>query len=150
MSEQNGGGPLRITTHLEFPYKRSLGPCVGAFAAGLREGTLLGARTGDGRVLVPPVEWDPATGEPLALDLVPVGPEATVTSWTWVAEPSGMHPLGRPFAFAQLRPDGADTTLVHVVDAGDLTAMATGMRVRPRWRAQRAGRIDDIECWVPA
>ncbi len=140
----------RITTHLEFPYVRSLGPCVGGFADGMRRGTLLGARTGDGRVLVPPVEWDPDTGEPLDLDLVPVGPDATVTSWTWVAAPSGMHPLDRPFAFAQLRPDGADTTLVHVVDGGAMTAMATGMRVTPRWRAERAGRIDDIECWVPA
>ncbi len=141
---------MRITTHLEFPYVRSLGPCVGAFADGMRAGRLLGVRAADGRVLVPPVEWDPATGEPLAGEFVVVGPAATVTSWTWVARPAAMHPLARPFAFAQLRPDGADTTLVHVVDAGGIGAMATGLRVTPRWRPERAGRIDDIECWVPA
>ncbi len=141
---------MRITTHLEFPYVRSLGPCVGAFADGMRAGQLLGVRAADGRVLVPPVEWDPATGEPLPGDFVTVGPEATVMSWTWVARPAGVHPLDRPFAFAQLLPDGADTTLVHVVDADGIGAMATGMRVAPRWRAERAGRIDDIEYWVAA
>jgi len=31
-----------------------------------------------------------------------------------------------------------------------MASMATGMRVTARWRAERVGRIDDIECWIPA
>jgi uncharacterized OB-fold protein len=27
--------------------------------------------------------------------------------------------------------------------------MRTGMRVRPRWRAERKGEIRDIECFEP-
>ena len=50
-----------------------------------------------------------------------------------------------PFAFALIRLDGADTTLVHVVDAESIDAMATGMRVAPRWKEDRTGHITDIE-----
>jgi uncharacterized OB-fold protein len=124
----------RVTvTKLEFPYSRTLGPVVGPFLAGLREGKLIGIRAGDGRVLTPPLEFDPETGERLDLDLVPVGPEGTVTSWAWVAEPGPKHPLDRPFAFALVKPDGADTSILGPVDSGSMEAMSTGMRVRARF-----------------
>jgi uncharacterized OB-fold protein len=137
-------------TKLEFPYSRTLGSVVGAFLTGLREQRLLGVRTKQGRVLVPPLEYDPDTAEAVDVEMVEVGPAATVESWTWVAEPTSKHPLDRPFAFALVRPDGADTALVHAVDAGGIDKMATGMRVTPRWRAEPAGLITDLECWVPA
>ena len=142
MSEQ------RITrTTLEFPYTRTMGPVMGPFLHGLADRRLLAARGADGRVLFPPVEYDPESGKRLDQELVEVGPEATVTSWTWVAEPTDKHPLGHPFAFALVRPDGADTAMVHAVDAGDASAMSTGMRVRPRWRTERRGFITDLEAW---
>jgi uncharacterized OB-fold protein len=133
---------------ITFPYRRSLGPVIGAFLSGLADQRLLGIRSGD-RVLCPPLEWDPDTGAELGRDLVEVGPAGTVESWTWVTRPTEQHPLGHPFAFALIRLDGADTALVHVVDAGSMDAMSTGMRVAPRWRAERQGRITDIEAFVP-
>ena len=72
---------------ITFPYTRSLGPVTGAFMTALTEKRILGIRNGDG-VLVPPMEWDPATGAELAHDFVEVGPSGTVESWTWVPEPS--------------------------------------------------------------
>jgi uncharacterized protein len=133
---------------LEFPYSRTVGPVVGAFFGGLRDRRLVGIRTADGKVLVPPLEYDPNTGETLA-DLVDIGPEGTVESWTWVAEPTAKHPLSHPFAFALIRPDGADTAMVHAVDAGSMDKMSTGMRVTPRWRTDARNRIDDLEAWEP-
>ena len=138
-----------IETTVEFPYVRSLGPVVGRFTAALGQRRLTGVRAGD-RVLVPPVEYDPATGEELDGTLVDVGPAGTVRSWTWVAEPSRHHPMDRPFAFALIQPDGADTALVHLVDAGEPGAMSTGMRVLPRWADTPAGRLGDLACFVPA
>lgn len=132
-----------ISNTLQFPYKRSLGPVYGAFMTGIVDGVLLGVRC-DGQVLCPPVEWNPATGEELLHDFVEVGPAGTVTSWTWVAKPTPQHPFEHPFAFASIRLDGADTDLVHAVDAGDIDAMSTGMRVVARFKPQRVGRIDDI------
>ncbi|HVA43863.1 MAG TPA: OB-fold domain-containing protein [Acidimicrobiales bacterium] len=139
-----------IETKLEFPYSRTTGPVVGAFLGGLREGRLMGIKGKDGRVIVPPPEYDPETGESLGTDLVPVGPQATVQAWTWVAEPAPKHPLERPFAFALIKVDGADTAMVHAVDAGSIDAMSTGMKVVPRFRKEPMGLVTDLEAWEPA
>ena len=137
-----------VENHIQFPYKRSLGPVFGAFMTALIGRKILGIRNGDS-VLAPPLEWDPRTGEELAPDFVEVGPAGTVTNWTWVEQPTEQHPLDRPFAFACIQLDGADNSMIHAVDAGTMNSMSTGMRVAPRWRAERIGKIDDIECFVP-
>ncbi|MCB9725718.1 MAG: OB-fold domain-containing protein [Spirochaetaceae bacterium] len=144
------GAPVTrfVENTITFPYRRSLGPVLGPFMTALTEKRILGVRDGD-RVFVPPMEWDPATGEELARDFVEVGPAGTVESFTWVPEPSAQHPLDRPFAFAFIRLDGATTPLLHAVDAGAPDAMREGLRVAPRWRGARVGRIDDIVCFVP-
>jgi len=134
---------------LQYTYKRSLGPVLGRFFTGLRDREVLGVKTRDGRVLVPPAEYDPATGEDTTGDFVPVGPAGTVESWCWVAQPRRPHPLQHPFAFALVKPDGADGALLHVVDAGDSGRMRTGMRVTARWADETVGRIQDIVCFVP-
>ena len=121
---------------------------VGGFLTGLREGVVCGVRTADGRVLVPPTEYDPATGEALA-ELMEVGQAGVVTTWAWVAEPREKHPLDRPFAWVLVRLDGADSDLLHALDAPSEAAVSTGMRVRVRWREQREGHIRDIECFEP-
>ena len=133
---------------LEYPYTRTVGPVIGRFMTGLRDGRIEGVRGADGRVIVPPTEYDPVTSEPLD-EFVPVGEAGVVTTWAWVTEPRPPHPLDRPFAWALIRLDGADTALLHVVDAGDEARMATGMRVRVRWRDERVGEIQDIACFVP-
>jgi len=140
-----------VTTNLEFPYRRSLGPVIGGFALALRDRRIVGVRTRGGDVLVPPTEHDPRTGESVVDGFVDVGPAGEVVTWTWVGEPTVRHPLDRPFAFALIRLDGASTALAHAVDAGSIDAMRTGMRVEPRWRAgEPTGRITDLECFVPA
>ena len=134
---------------LEYNYKRSLGPVLGRFFTGLRDGRIEGVRTRSGRVLVPPSEYDPETGEATADDFVEVGPEGGVKSWAWVATPRKSPPLDHPFAFALIQLDGADTALMHVVDGGNEQAMSTGMRVSPRWAKETVGRIQDITAFVP-
>jgi uncharacterized OB-fold protein len=133
---------------IEYPFSRTTGPVIGAFLTGLRERVLVGIKALDGRVIVPPIEFDPATGEDLT-EIVEVGPAGEVTTWAWVSKPHAKHPLDRPFAWALIRPDGADTAMVHVVDAGSIDAMRTGMRVVPRWADEREGRIEDLVCWTP-
>ena len=137
------------TYTLEYPYTRTTGPVVGRFLTALRDGKLLGVRSG-GRVVCPPIAPDPATGRTLAdPEFVEVGPAGTVTSWTWIAAPRPQHPLQRPFAFALIQLDGATTSLLHAIDAPGESAMKTGMRVAPRWRAESRGGILDIECFEP-
>jgi uncharacterized OB-fold protein len=139
----------RVSTHeIEFPYTRTLGPVYSGFLTGLRDGQLLGIKNSDGKVLCPPTEWDPATGDALGTDLVEVGPGGVVESWAWVSAPTRKHPLDHPFAFALITLDGADTALVHAVDAGSIDAMKTGMRVEARWKKDRIGNIADV-AFVP-
>ena len=135
---------------MEFPggYTRSLGPVIGRYLTGLRDGRFLGVRTVDGRVLVPPTEYDPESGASLGGDLVEVGPAGVVRTWAWVPEPRATHPLDRPFAWALIRLDGSDTALLHAVGA-DRSAMRTGLRVRPSWRSERTGSVLDVACFVP-
>lgn len=132
---------------LEFPYRRSLGPVVGAFFTGLRDGKVLGSRTKSGRVLCPPLEYDPETGESVEEQLVELADTGTVELFTPVDEPLRKHPLQRPFAWALVKIDGADTSIVHALDAPQ---PENGMHVKIRWRGEREGKITDIECFEPA
>jgi hypothetical protein len=131
---------------IEYPFKRTTGPVVGAFLTGLREGVLVGIKGADGRVLVPPTEYDPTTGEDLH-ELVEIGPAGTVTTWAWVRRPMPKHPLQEPFAWALIRPDGADTGMLGAVAAPSPDAIATGARVEPVWADDREGSITDLRHW---
>ncbi|MBT1098185.1 Zn-ribbon domain-containing OB-fold protein [Streptomyces sp. Tu102] len=139
---------LKAPLTVEFPFTRSLGPVQSAFLTGLRERVVLGVRTGDGRTLVPPVEYDPVTAEEIR-DLVEVAPTGTVTTWAWNHAPRRDQPLNTPFAWVLVRLDGADTALLHALDASGPDAVHTGMRVRVRWAEERSGAITDIACFEP-
>jgi uncharacterized OB-fold protein len=141
-------GVFRAPMIIEYPFSRTTGPVIGAFLTGLRERVLVGIKGSDGRVLIPPTEYDPMTGEDLR-ELVEVGPGGVVETWAWVRHPMPKHPLQRPFAWALVRPDGAGVGVLQAVDAGSIDAMSTGMRVVPRWRDEREGTIHDLECWDP-
>ncbi|CAM5338471.1 DNA-binding protein [Streptomyces avidinii] len=140
---------LRAPLVVEFPFTRSLGPVQSAFLTGLRERVVLGVTTADGRVMVPPVEYDPVTAEEIR-DLVEVGATGTVTTWAWNAAPRRGQPLDTPFAWVLVRLDGADTGILHALDAPGPDAVRTGMRVRIRWAGERTGAITDIACFEPA
>ncbi len=139
---------LTAPHELEYTYTRSVGLVIGRFLGALEERRIVGVRARDGLVLVPPQEYD-ETGEATTDEFVEVGQSGVVTAWTWIAQPRPKHPLQRPFAFALIRLDGADTSMLHIVDAGDEASMRNGMRVRARWREERRGEIHDIECLEP-
>ncbi len=139
---------LRAPLVVEFPFTRSLGPVQSAFLTGLREGAVLGVKTSDGKVMVPPVEYDPVTAEEIR-ELVEVGATGTVTTWAWNDRPRPQQPLDTPFAWVLVKLDGADTALLHALDAPGPDAVRTGMRVRVRWAAERTGAITDIACFEP-
>ena len=135
--------PLSAPLKLSFDYTRSVGETLGQFFTALRERRIVGVRGSDGRVHVPPAEFDPVTYERLT-EMVPVASVGTVVSWTWQPEPLEGQPLDRPFAWALIKLDGADTPLVHAVDAGDAAGISTGTRVHAHWVDEPVGAITDI------
>jgi uncharacterized OB-fold protein len=140
--------PMSAPLELGFDYTRSLGPVLSRFVTALRDRRVEGVRGSDGRVHVPPAEYDPVTGAPLS-EPVEVASVGTVLTWSWMPTPMEGQPLDRPFGWALVRLDGADTALLHAVDAGDPARMRTGMRVRIRWAEQTVGHITDIACFEP-
>ncbi|GAA4395051.1 OB-fold nucleic acid binding domain-containing protein [Tsukamurella soli] len=139
---------LAAPLDIGFDYTRSLGPVLGAFMTGLARRRIVGGRDSAGRVHVPPLEFDPVTAAPLD-EFVPVSDTGTVVTWSWCAQPVAGQPFDRPFAWALVRLDGADTALLHAVDVAGPAEMRTGMRVHARWAASPVGHIRDIEAFVP-
>ena len=135
--------PLSAPLRLSFDYTRSVGPILGQFFTALRGRHIVGIRGSDGRVLVPPAEFDPVTYERLT-EIVPVASVGTVLSWTWQPDPLEGQPLDRPFAWALIQLDGADTALLHAVDAGSPDAISSGARVHAHWVDEPVGAITDI------
>ncbi|MCR1782987.1 OB-fold domain-containing protein [Nocardioides carbamazepini] len=134
---------LSAPVTVSFDYTRSVGPVLGRFLTGLRDGQFVGARLSDGRVVVPPPEFDPVTHRATA-DFVDVAETGTVTSWTWVSEPVAGQPFDRPFAFALVTLDGTDAPLLHAVDVASPDEISTGLKVRARWATERTGAITDV------
>jgi uncharacterized OB-fold protein len=135
---------------MEFAYTRSTGPVVGAFLTGLRDRKVLGSKDSQGRVVVPPPEYDVKTAAPTdPAALVEVGQEGVLTSWSWNPSPRAGQPFDRPFAWALVQLDGADTSILHALDAPQ-DGIRTGQRVRIRWAEETTGFITDIACFEVA
>jgi uncharacterized protein len=139
---------LRAPHPVEYAYRRSTGGAVRIFLTGLAEAEIWASRSAGGRIEVPPVDWDPQTGA-VVEGFVRLGEQGVVRSWTWVSSPGPGSPLPEPFALALVQIDGADTAMLHVVDAPDETKMSTGMVVHADWKAERTGSILDIRAFVP-
>ncbi|MBD2858400.1 OB-fold domain-containing protein [Spongiibacter sp. KMU-158] len=133
---------------LGYTYTRTTGPVVGEFLTALRDRKMRGIKGSDGRVLMPPMEYDPVDAAALS-EFVDVADCGEVVSWTWVSQPRKAHPSDSAFAWALIKLDGADTAMLHWVDAGDESAMKTGMRVKARWANETKGFITDINGFVP-
>ena len=131
---------------LGFTYTRSTGPVVGKFLTGLRDRTISGIKASDGRVIVPPMEYDPQTAAALT-EFVEVGQQGEIVSWCWVKQPRAAHPIHQPFAWAMIRLDGADVAMIHCVVADAEEQLFTGARVSAVWADETRGYITDIRCF---
>jgi uncharacterized protein len=135
--------PLSAPLKLSFDYTRSVGSILSQFFTALRGRRIIGVQGSDGRVLVPPAEFDPVTYQRLT-EIVPVASVGTVLSWTWQAEPLAGQPLEKPFAWALIKLDGADTALLHAVEAESSDTITTGARVHAHWVDEPIGASTDI------
>ncbi len=139
-------GSFTAPLELFYPYKRTVGPTLSRFLTSLRDQRIEGTRGSDGRVHVPPAEFDPVTGTELT-EWADVASTGTIVTWSWQPSPVEGNTLQHPFAWALISLDGADTHLLHAVDAGSADAIKTGMRVSARWATEPVGSISDIVCF---
>ncbi len=137
---------LNQAFELGFTYTRSTGPVVGRFLTGLKNRSIVGIKASDGRVVVPPMEYDPVTAAELS-EFVEVGQQGEIVSFAWVKEPREAHPMQVPFAWAMIKLDGADVPMIHCVAATAENDIATGARVEAVWADETIGFITDIRCF---
>src|SRR5205085_10653156 len=117
---------------ITIPYKWTTGATVGRFLAELKENArLVGARCGGCRkVYVPPADVCGECYKPLA-EWVPLSGEGTVVAVTHVARTMPWSPAEAPYTLALVRPDGADTNLLHLGGPG----LRAGDRVKAVFKA---------------
>ena len=137
---------LNQAFELGYTYTRSTGPVIGRFLTGLKNRKIVGIKASDGRVAVPPMEYDPVTAAELS-EFVEVGQQGEIVSFAWVKEPREAHPMQVPFAWAMIKLDGADVPMIHCVAAAAENDIATGARVEVVWADETIGFITDIHCF---
>ncbi len=138
---------LTLKGQIAVPYTWWVGTTGSRFLISLRdEKKILGNRCAAcNRVYVPPrrncgrcfneiEEW------------MELGSEGAIVSHTVVRFPFKVQPCEPPFAYALIKLEGADVSIVHVIKE-ELDRLATGARVRARFREDRSGHILDIDCF---
>ena len=139
---------LVIPTSIEIQHTASLPES--AFLRALKEGKLLGARTGKGgKVYFPAREADPATGQQLD-EYVDCRTRARCRVRDHQHPFAGQR-IKPPYVAAYVLLDGADIPFLHLVaeiDAGDVRM---GMRVEAVWKPREEWGlgIDNIDYFRP-
>ena len=135
---------------LEYPFVRSVGPVVGAFLTGLRDGKVVGTRgtRRTGHRAADRVRPRDGGGDRPTWSRS--GPRARSPRGPGWRSPRPKHPLQTPFAWVLVRFDGADTSFLHVLPAASPDEVSTGMRVRPEFAPEdeRVGHVKDISHFV--
>ena len=135
---------LRAPFELAYTYKRSNGPVMSKFFESLGEHKILGTKSSAGKVFAPAAEFDPDTHEALS-EIIEVGPGGVVETFSWIENPQHHHLIKQPFAFALIKLDGADTSMLHMITSCDESDLCIGSRVTAMWSETQEQRITDIQ-----
>jgi len=123
---------LRIPVSLDYDY--SAGVSASRFLRGIAEGKLLGQRCPvDGRVYFPSRGSCPQHAVTFGDETVELSDKGTIVTFSIVRVPSENIPLELPYIAVNVVLDGADTILMHVLDA-ELEDVHMGMRVQAVWK----------------
>ncbi len=135
---------------IEFPYQSATGAAVSRFLTALRDDKRIWGLKCPRcqRVVVPAQDYCDVCAEDMS-EWVEVGQEGEIVTWTVVRNENTLYPHKTPFAYALIRLDGADTSLLHTVVARDYAAIKGGSRVRAVWKDERTGHIRDIGHFAP-
>ena len=126
---------ISVRQKIEIPFQYTAGPAMTRFLEGLKQKTILaGVCSQCGRSSVPPLSFCGRCWQPITI-YKPLSGEGTLSSYTRSGDGS---------VYGLIRLDGSDSSIVHRLGPGEVTASA-GARVRPAWSEQRAAGILDIE-----
>ena len=135
---------------LEIPYKYTAGKTGSLFLTTLRDHKkIMATRCAKCKtVFVPPRSVCDRCYLPID-QWVEVGPAGTVTTFTVVRYHEPYLPMKPPFVMAQIKLDGADTSLTHLLSEVKPEDVRIGLRVGPVFAPTRQARITDIAYFKP-
>ncbi|HIF94188.1 MAG TPA: Zn-ribbon domain-containing OB-fold protein [Myxococcales bacterium] len=123
---------LRVPVSLDYDY--SAGVSASRFLRGIEQGKLLGQRCPvDGRVYFPSRGSCPQHAVTFGDETVDLSDKGTIVTFSIVRVPSANIPLELPYIAVNVVLDGADTILMHVLDANP-EDVHMGMRVQAVWK----------------
>ncbi len=140
----------RIATPLRLEFTVYAGREQSAFLRNLVGGRIVGRRSTNGKVYVPPVGACPMTGDLFVEDVV-VAEVGTLTTYCVVNIPFEGQRLQPPYVCGWILLDGADVPLFHIVAGIAPHEVRMGMRLRAVWEpeAERELSLTAIRYFEP-
>ena len=150
MSEEN-----ETITGIEVPiylkYNFTAGAAAARFLTQVKKGVLTGQRCPQcEQVYVPPRGSCAACGVPTEEE-VELSDKATVQSFTIVSIPIPNNPIQPPYIIANLVPDGANISFIHLMSECVNEEVHIGQRVQAVWKPQEEWdyAMDNIKYFKP-
>lgn len=144
-----------MVTGIEAPiylkYNFTAGTAAARFLTRMRQGVLTGQRCPRcSQVYIPPRGSCAACGVPTE-DEVVLADRATVQSFTIVSIPIPNNPIEPPFIVANLVPDGANISFIHLMSECVNEEVRIGQRVQAVWKpeAEWDYAMDNIRYFRP-
>jgi uncharacterized OB-fold protein len=148
-------GIVELSLPMDASYNWSVGAYMERFFGGFKDKKLLGIKClACGKVFVPPrmicEDCFAETEEWLEL-----GEEGTVEGYTVgyvkVDEKiGGLTDLDEPEIIALIKPEGADTCLIHRISEAKPSDIKVSMRVQAVWAEEAKGELSDLRYFKPA
>lgn len=134
-NEETASQPVRVLScPISLDYAYSAGQSASKFLRAIADGKLLGQRCPvDGRVYFPSRGACPMHGVTFSEETVELSDKGTIVTFSIVRVPSQNISLPLPYITVNVLLDGADTILIHVLDA-KLEDVHMGLRVQAVWK----------------
>lgn len=136
---------------LALPYSYFAGRVGSKFLTTIRdEKKILGIKCNTcKKVFVPPRQTCDVCLEDIRDNWVDVQNTGVVTNFTVVRYNDKHLPKKAPYVLAMIKLEGADTSLVHIVEGIDLDKVNVGLKVRPVFAKETTSTLLDIDHFEP-
>jgi uncharacterized OB-fold protein len=123
-----------IKTPIAVHYDYTPGAGTSTFLRALRDGRIVGSRCPDtGKVYVPPRLFSVETGSPMS-EIVELPDRGVVYTYCIVNIKFYEQVLEVPYAYAHVLLDGADLSIMHLIQECPVEEIRPGMRVEAVWK----------------
>ncbi len=147
-----GAEPVRsVRTPARLDYEFTAGDASSRFLRGITQKKILGQRAPGGKVYVPPRGADPELGRPTPEE-VEVSQVGTVSSFCVVNLQFYGSVMEIPYVSALILLDGADLSIMHLIQEVPTYEVRIGLRVEAVWRddADIEATLESIKWFRPS